>query len=129
VAQAIALGEALAWMCRQDWRRIERRLADLTAQLIEGLRAVPGLHLAGPLDTRERVPVVSFWLEGLHSHDVCQVLDGLDVALRGGHQCAQPLMQALGIEGVSRASLALYNGPDDIEALLDGVREAVRVLA
>jgi cysteine desulfurase/selenocysteine lyase len=129
VAQAVGLGEALAWMSRQDWRRIEQRMQGLTARLIEGLRTVPGLHLAGPLDTRERVPVVSFWLDRMHSHDVCQVLDGLGVALRGGHHCAQPLMQALGIEGVSRASLALYNGDDDVDALLAGVREAVRILA
>ncbi len=129
VAQAVGLGEALAWMGQQDWPRIERRLAGLTSQLIEGLRAVRGLHLAGPLDTRQRVPVVSFWLEGIHSHDVCQVLDGLGIALRGGHLCAQPLMQALGVDGVSRASLALYNGQDDVDALLAGVQEAVRVLA
>jgi selenocysteine lyase/cysteine desulfurase len=51
------------------------------------------------------------------------------VALRGGHHCAQPLMQALGIEGASRASLAPYNGQDDVDALLNGVREAVRILA
>jgi cysteine desulfurase/selenocysteine lyase len=75
------------------------------------------------------VPVVSFWIDGLHSHDVCQVLDALGVALRGGHHCAQPLMQALGIDGASRASLALYNGQDDVDALLNGVREAVRTLA
>ena len=129
VAQAVGLGEALAWMGQQDWLRIERRLAGLTARLLEGLRAVPGLHLAGPTDTHQRVPVVSFWLDGMHSHDVCQVLDGLGLMLRGGHHCAQPLMQALGIEGVSRASLALYNGQDDVDALLAGVGEAVRVLA
>jgi cysteine desulfurase / selenocysteine lyase len=129
VAQAIGLGEALAWMGRQDWPRIERRMEALTARLIDGLRAVPGMRLAGPLDTHDRVPVVSFWLERMHSHDVCQVLDGLGVALRGGHHCAQPLMQALGIEGVSRASLALYNDDDDVDALLAGVREAMRILA
>ena len=129
VAQAIGLGEALAWMGEQDWPRIERRLAASTARLIDGLRALPGLHLVGPLDQRARVPVVSFWLDGLHSHDVCQVLDALGVAVRGGHHCAQPLMQALGIDGVSRASLALYNDEDDVDALLAGVRDAVRILA
>jgi cysteine desulfurase/selenocysteine lyase len=129
VAQAVGLGEALAWMARQDWAGIERRLAGLSARLIEGLLAIPGLHVVGPHDVRARVPVVSFWLDGLHSHDVCQVLDELGVALRGGHHCAQPLMQALGIEGASRASLAPYNGQDDVQALLDGVREAVRILA
>jgi cysteine desulfurase/selenocysteine lyase len=129
VAQAVGLGEALDWMGGQDWPRIERRMQRLTARLIEGLLEVRGLHIAGPLDTRERLPVVSFWLDRMHSHDVCQVLDGMGVALRGGHHCAQPLMQALGTEGVSRASLALYNGDDDVDALLAGVREAVRILA
>jgi cysteine desulfurase/selenocysteine lyase len=129
VAQAVGLGEALDWMGRQDWPAIGRRMAGLTQRLIEGLRAVPRLHLAGPLDARDRVPVVSFWLEDLHSHDVCQVLDERGLALRGGHHCAQPLMHALGVEGVSRASLALYNGDDDVDALLEGVREAARILA
>jgi cysteine desulfurase/selenocysteine lyase len=128
VAQAVGLGEALAWMAGLDWARIERRLAGLTARLIEGLGAVPGLHLAGPRDLRARLPLVSFRIDGLHSHDVCQVLDGLGVALRGGHHCAQPLLRALGAEAVSRASLAPYSGDDDIDALLQGVREAVRVL-
>jgi cysteine desulfurase/selenocysteine lyase len=129
VAQAVGLGQALAWMGQQDWPRIERRMAALTARLIEGLLAIPGLHVVGPTQVRARVPLVSFWLEGLHSHDVCQVLDARAVALRGGHHCAQPLMQALGIEGASRASLALYSGQDDVDALLAGVREAVRTLA
>ncbi len=129
VAQAVGLGEALAWMGQQDWPRIERRMTRLTERLIEGLFQVARLHVVGPHDGRLRVPLVSFWLEGLHSHDVCQVLDARGVALRGGHHCAQPLMQALGIEGVSRASLALYNGDDDVDALLAGVREAVRTLA
>jgi len=64
----------------------------------------------------------------LHPHDICQVLDGRNLALRGGHHCAQPLLAALGVEACTRASIALYNDEADIRALLEGLADAVRIL-
>lgn len=129
VAQAVALGAALAWMGDLPWARIHAHEADLARRLVAGLASLPGLRLIGPADWRDRLPIVSFDIAGLHPHDVCQVLDESGVALRGGHHCAQPLMAAFCIEGASRASIALYNTEADIDALLAGLAEAIDILS
>ena len=82
----------------------------------------------GPGAVASRAPIVSFDIPGLHPHDICQVLDSRNLALRGGHHCAQPLLAALGVEACTRASIALYNDEADIEALLDGLVEVQRML-
>ena len=128
IAQAVGLAAALDWMMTLDWAAIREREDALCQGLIEGLARIPGLRLLGPQD-RERAPIVSFDIPGLHPHDICQVLDEHQLALRGGHHCAQPLLAALGAEACTRASIALYNDEADIEALLDGLDQALRELA
>ena len=87
------------------------------------------LRVLGPLDMRARAPVVSFDVEGLHPHDVCTVLDEHGVAARGGHHCAQPLMDRFNLAGTTRASLAWYNTAEDVDALLAGLDDAAQRLA
>jgi len=128
IAQAIGLAAALEWMMTLDWAAIREREDALCQQLIEGLARIPGLRLLGP-QNGTRAPIVSFDIPGLHPHDICQVLDAQNLALRGGHHCAQPLLAALGAEACTRASIALYNGGADIEALLAGLDRARRELA
>ncbi len=128
IAQAIGLAAALDWMMTLDWAAIREREDALCQHLIEGLARIPGLHLLGPQD-RKRAPIVSFDIPGLHPHDICQVLDTQNLALRGGHHCAQPLLAALGVEVCTRASIALYNDEADIAALLAGLDRARRELA
>jgi tripartite-type tricarboxylate transporter receptor subunit TctC len=84
--------------------------------------------VVGPAGLQRRIGVVSFEMEGAHPHDACQILDSLGVACRGGHHCAQPLMDRLDIAGTTRASIALYNDAADIDALLDGLGEVARRL-
>ena len=132
IAQAIGLAAALDWMMTLDWAAIREREDALCQQLIEGLARIPGLRLLGPQHAHHceaRAPIVSFDIPGLHPHDICQVLDAHTLALRGGHPCAQPLLAALGAEACTRASIALYNGEADIEALLAGLDRARRELA
>jgi cysteine desulfurase/selenocysteine lyase len=128
IAQAVGLAAALDWMMRQDWRQIQARESRLCELLIEGLRRIPGLRLLGPDMYAGRAPIVSFDIPGLHPHDICQVLDAHQLALRGGHHCAQPLLAALGVETCTRASIALYNDEADIQALLDGLDFALEAL-
>ena len=128
IAQAIGLAAALDWMMTLDWAAIREREDALCQQLIEGLARIPGLRLLGP-QNGTRAPIVSFDIPALHPHDICQVLDAQNLALRGGHHCAQPLLAALGAEACTRASIALYNGGADIEALLAGLDRARRELA
>ena len=128
IAQAVGLGAALEWMMMIDWRQIHARESRLCESLMEGLLRIPVLRLLGPEASAQRAPIVSFEISGLHPHDICQVLDAHNLALRGGHHCAQPLMAALGTEACTRASIALYNDEADIEALLEGLGFALREL-
>jgi cysteine desulfurase/selenocysteine lyase len=125
----VGLAAALEWMMSLDWAQIHAQESRLCEMLIEGLQRIPSLRLLGPASSDDRAPIVSFDIPGLHPHDICQVLDARQLALRGGHHCAQPLMAALGIESCTRASIALYNDETDVRALLDGLDFALRELA
>jgi cysteine desulfurase/selenocysteine lyase len=129
IAQAVGLGAALDWMTGLPWDRIRGDELGLARQLLDGLSRIEGIRVIGPTDLADRQPIVSFHLPGLHPHDICQVLDERGLALRGGHHCAQPLLRAFGVEGVTRASIALYNTAEDIETLLAGLHDAQRILA
>ncbi len=90
----------------------------LVAQCRDALRAMNSVRLYGPEDS---AGIVSFNVEGVHPHDVGTILDEAGVAIRAGHHCAQPLMRWLGTEATARASFGVYNGPDDIDALVAGL--------
>ena len=117
-----------------DWvEKIDRDAASahataLTQRLLAGLEALSGVRVLGPSGTQARAPVVSFAVDGLHPHDICTVLDEHGVAVRGGHHCAQPLMDRFDLAGTTRASLAWYNTEADIDALLAGLDDAIHRL-
>jgi len=125
IAAAIGLGTALDWMQTLDWSTARNHEIRLTCRLIDGLTAISGVRVLGPLDTRDRRGVVSFAIAGLSAEEICRSLDTRGVALRGGHHCAQPLLRAFGVAGAARASLAPYNLDADVEALLEGVKDLV----
>ena len=128
IGAAIGMGAAAAWLAGLDWDAIGRHEQRLTERLLSGLAALPAVRLIGPAGTQARIGVVSFDVQGVHAHDVCQMLDGFGVALRGGHHCAQPLMDRLDLAATARASLAPYNDDDDVEALLAGLAATIRRL-
>ncbi|MCW5730186.1 MAG: SufS family cysteine desulfurase [Alphaproteobacteria bacterium] len=125
IAQAVGLAAAAKWIAGLDQEAVHAHLARLTGRLLEGLARFRKLRVIGPQGLQARYPVVSFAIDGAHPHDVCQILDRHGVALRGGHHCAQPLMDAFGVAGTTRASLACYNDSDDIDALLAGLDDAM----
>ncbi len=127
ITSAIGMAAAAEWLTGQDLAGAEAHLAALTAQAIDGLSAMQGISVIGPSGSQARLPVISFTMDPLHPHDVAQILDSHGVAVRGGHHCAQPFMDSRDIAGTVRASLALYNDADDIDALLHGL-EQVRAL-
>jgi cysteine desulfurase/selenocysteine lyase len=129
IAQAVGLGAAVRFVAGLDWPAIAQHEMALTQRLLDGLGAIRSARVIGPLGLQARAPVVSFAIDGLHPHDIAQVLDGRGVAVRGGHHCAQPLMERFGVQGTTRASIALYNDAADIDALLEGLGEAIRVLS
>jgi cysteine desulfurase/selenocysteine lyase len=81
----------------------------------------------GPAADEPRAGVVSFTVDGVHPHDVAAVLNEQNVAVRAGHHCAQPLMRALGVPSTTRASFYIYNGPDDVDRLVDALGQVRRI--
>ncbi len=128
IAQAIGLGAAARWLMSLDWQAVAAHELGLTQRLLDALGADRRIRIIGPTGLQGRLSVVSFDLEGAHPHDVCQILDARGVALRGGHHCAQPLMDRLDLSGTTRASIALYNDASDIDALVEGIGESARRL-
>jgi cysteine desulfurase / selenocysteine lyase len=131
VAQAVALGAAVDYLTDLGMDRVHEHELALTAALIEGLGSVSGVRIIGPTEIRDGLPVdrggsVSFAVEGIHPHDVGQVLDDRGIAIRVGHHCAWPLMRRMDVPATARASVYLYNEPREIELLVDAVGEAKR---
>ena len=119
IAGAIALGAALDYVDSIGMEVIAAHEADLLAYATDALRGIPGLRLIGT--ARDKASILSFVLDGVHAHDVGTILDHHGVAVRAGHHCAMPVMQRFGIPATVRASLALYNTHEDIDALIEGL--------
>ncbi len=127
IAQAIGMASALRWLDGLGMdavREHERQIADYA---LERLDEVPGLRVFGPPRGPQRVGPVSFELEGVHAHDVAEILDRHGVAVRAGHHCAQPLMDRLGVAATARASFGVYTTVEEIDRLLDGLHDARRI--
>ncbi len=99
----------------------ETALVTATREALSGINSV---RLYGPADS---AGIVSFTIEGVHPHDIGTILDEERVAIRAGHHCAQPLMEALGVEATARASFGVYNGPADVDALVRGIARVTRI--
>lgn len=125
-AQAVGLAAAIDYLCELGMDRVEAHEHALTALAIEGLVQLPGVRIIGPPDGVLRGGAVSFVVDGIHPHDVGQVLDDLGVAVRVGHHCAWPVVRRFAVPATTRATFYIYNGPADVAALIDGVREAQR---
>ena len=104
--------------------RIHAHETALVRAARDALGSLNSVRLFGPEDS---AGIVSFAVEGVHPHDVATILDEGNVAIRAGHHCAQPLMDALGLPATARASFGVYNGPQDIEALVKGVERVTRI--
>lgn len=125
IAGAIGLAAALEYLETLGRARVEAHEADLLAYADEALDAVPGLTRIGT--AARRAGAVSFTLGDIHPHDLATVLDTQGVAIRAGHHCAQPVMKRYHIPATARASFAVYNTREEIDALVDGLRKAREV--
>ena len=121
IAQAVGLGAAIDYLNAIGMEQIEAHEHALTGYALDKLTAIEGLRILGPTDNVERGSAISFNLEGVHPHDVMQVLDSRGVAIRGGHHCARPLHKRLGQQSSTRASSYLYTTPTEIDALADAL--------
>ncbi len=127
IAGAIALGAALEYIGAIGMEKIAAHEQDLLAYATEAVGAIPGVQLIGT--ARERAGVLSFVLDGVHPHDLGTILDREGIAIRTGHHCAQPVMERFGIPATARASFAVYNTREEVDALVEGIRAAREVFA
>jgi cysteine desulfurase/selenocysteine lyase len=126
VTQAVGLAAAVDYLESVGLAEVQAHEAWLTGLALQDLSALPGVRILGPSDLTDRGSAVSFVVDGIHPHDVGQVLDAEGVAVRTGHHCAWPLHRRYGLSGSVRASFALYNTVDEVAALVAGVRAAQR---
>lgn len=128
VEGAIGLAAALEYIEGVGYDRIQEIDRALAAAIIDSLCRAPGVRIYGPKDFGKRGGVVSFSVDGVHPHDLATVLSRDNVSIRAGHHCAMPLMEALGVPALARASVWVYNTLDDVRALTRGVENAIRIL-
>jgi len=118
VSQAVALHAAVDYLSALGMGRIAAREAELTTQLLAGVASVPGVRVIGSTDATDRIATVSFEVDGVHPHDVGQVLDAAGIAVRVGHHCAQPVHRRYGVNASTRASAYLYTTDDEVAAFV-----------
>jgi cysteine desulfurase/selenocysteine lyase len=119
IAGTIGLGAALDWMSEIGLGTIAAHEQTLLEYATAQLKEIPGLRMIGT--AREKAAVASFILEGVHPHDIGTILDREGVAIRTGHHCAQPVMQRYGLPATARASFAVYNTQEEIDALVAAI--------
>ena len=127
IAEVVGFGAAMDYVAEVGLDAIAEYESGLAAYALERLAEVGGVTTYGPPAER-RAGIVSFNVEGIHPHDVAQVLDSEGVAIRAGHHCCQPLMARLGVAATNRASFYLYTLPDEIDRLVEGLHKARKIL-
>jgi cysteine desulfurase/selenocysteine lyase len=127
IAEAVGLGAAVDYLNAIGMENVLQHEQQITRYAIEQLQAVPGLTIYGP-EVSKRGGVISFTLGDIHPHDLASILDQqAGVAVRAGHHCAQPLMERLGLIATARASFYVYTIEEDIDTLVQGLRQAIQI--
>jgi cysteine desulfurase/selenocysteine lyase len=127
IIEAIGLGAAIDWLNAQDRAALEAHEAALRNATLDALGQLNWITVHGR--AKDKAAIIAFSMAGAHPHDVAQILDRQGVAIRAGHHCAQPLMQRLGVTATARASFACYNRLDEVEALVEALHKAHKLLS
>jgi cysteine desulfurase/selenocysteine lyase len=125
----IGLGAAVDYLSSIGMKNVRKHEQELMRYFFERSATIENLIIYGPLDTERRSGVISFNLNGIHAHDVAQVLADDNVCLRSGHHCAMPLHRRLGIEASIRISFQIYNDDEDIDKLIKSLRKVQRIFS
>jgi cysteine desulfurase/selenocysteine lyase len=121
IVEAVGLGAAVDYLSALGMENVRAHEETITAQALEGLLSVSGVTVLGPKDASLRGGAISFEIDGIHPHDVAQVLDSRGIAVRAGHHCAKPAHKRFGVQSSTRMSSYLYTTPAEIDALVDGL--------
>ena len=120
-SQVVGLGAAVKFLSEIGMENIHAHEQDLTAYALQKLTAIEGLRIIGPAEPENRGAAIAFEVEGIHPHDLGQVLDDHGVSIRVGHHCAWPVHRTMGVQSTARASFYLYNTRDEVDALADAI--------
>jgi cysteine desulfurase/selenocysteine lyase len=127
IAEAVGLGAAVDYLTALGMEQVRIHERELTGYLLDRLQEVQGLRFVGPPEPANRGGLVSFTIEGMHAHDIAELANRGGVCIRAGHHCAQPLMRCLGVGATARASVGVYNEPNDVDALIDALQAGLKV--
>ena len=127
IAEAIGFAAAIEWLDALGLETAHAHEADLTGYALGRLGEIPGLRVFGPPQGDDRAGILSFDLDGVHAHDVSEILDRHAVCVRAGHHCAQILMERLGVAATTRASFAAYNSRREVDRLIEGLQDVRRI--
>ena len=123
-SQVVGLGAAVKYLSNIGMDAVAAHEHELTAAALEALKSIDGVTIIGPDIAEDRGAAISFQVDGIHPHDLGQVLDDRGVCIRVGHHCAWPVHRAMGVQSTARASFYLYNTLDEVDALADAIRDA-----
>ena len=129
ISGAIGLGTAVDYLCGIGMRNVHDYEKEITSYALDRIKHVEGVVIYGPVDVAHRVGVVSFNLGDIHPHDLASILDEEGIAIRSGHQCAQPLMEFLQVPATSRASFYIYNTKEEVDVFVDALEKARKLFA
>ncbi|HQI21400.1 MAG TPA: aminotransferase class V-fold PLP-dependent enzyme, partial [Leptospiraceae bacterium] len=127
IAGVVAFAIALEYLRQAGLSNIHQHEQEIVRYAVEEMKRVQGVTLYGTSDFASRGGVVSFNVDGVHPHDVGSILDEEGIAVRAGHHCCEPFMRKLDISGTVRASFYLYNGPEDVDALIRGIKRVKEI--
>ncbi len=127
IAEAVGLGAAVDYLSALGMEQVRAHERELTGYMLERLQEVPGLRFVGPPEPENRGGLVSFTIEGIHAHDIAELVNRGGVCIRAGHHCAQPLMRCLGVGATARASVGVYNETNDVDALIGALIAGTKV--
>ena len=126
IAEAIGFGAAAAYLQEIGMDKVAAYEHEMTDYVLERLAEIPGLTVFGP-EAEHKGAVASFEMDGIHPHDVAQILDAEGIAVRAGHHCAQPLHEMCGVQSTTRASFYLYNTKEEVDALVEGIYKVKKI--
>ncbi len=127
MAGVIGLGVAIDYLQKIGWPAIHQHEQELTQYALEQMKQIEKLHIMGPTEAENRIGVIAFIIDGMHPHDIAAELDKHGIAVRAGHHCTQPLHTQLGLNGSTRASFYIYNTREEVDKLISGIREVIKI--
>ncbi|MEK7519138.1 MAG: aminotransferase class V-fold PLP-dependent enzyme, partial [Patescibacteria group bacterium] len=125
---AIGLGAAVDYLPKVGMTNVWQHEQDMARYVLTKLTSIPGVQLFGiPQPSLDRGAIFSFWIDGMHPHDIASIFDERGIAIRAGHMCAQPMLEVLGKPAAARASFYLYNTQAEADAFLNAIEDAKKV--